>query len=88
MKALLDKGAELNAQDDQGNTALIMGVKSGSISGVEFLLGKGARTDLRNKEGESPLKQARSLHENKRIYNADLVKARIIDLLLKANAKE
>ena len=67
---------------------LIMAAKSGSISGVEFLLTKGAQTDLKNKDGQTALKHARALHKNEEIYNADLVEARMVSLLLKAKAKE
>ena len=88
LSALLGHGAQLNAQDHDGNTALVMAAKSGCISGVEFLLSKGAETNLKNKEGKTPLKYARLLHENKKIYRAEVRQPLIIELLVKAGAKE
>jgi len=88
MRPLLNKGADLNAQDAMGNSALIMAAQSGGMAGVEFLLGKGARVDLRNKDGMTALKYARKLHENERIYSAKIVEERIVALLVKAGAKE
>lgn len=88
LTALLKKGAQLNAQDNDGNSALIMAAKSGSIAGVEFLLSQSARIDLKDKSGETALMHAKRLGENKRIYGAEMIQPRIIELLVKAGVKE
>ncbi|HKE56347.1 MAG TPA: ankyrin repeat domain-containing protein [Pyrinomonadaceae bacterium] len=87
MQLLIDRGAKVNAQDNQGYTALMIAAKVGQMAGVEFLLGKGASVDLKNNAGETALKLARLVHENKQISNADLVEGRIVEMLLKAGAK-
>ena len=88
MQILLSNGAKIDAQDPEGNTALLISTRVGSLAGVEFLLGKGARVDLRNKQGETALMLAKRIHENKKIYNSTLVEEHIVGMLVKAGAKE
>jgi ankyrin repeat protein len=88
MDPLLNKGADVNAQDNMGNSALIIAAQSGSAAGVEFLLSKGAKSELRNKDGLTALAYAHKLHENQKLYNATLVETRIVALLEKAGVKE
>lgn len=88
MRLLLNAGAKVNAQDNDGNTALMLAAKAGSFSGVGFLLSKQADAKLKNNAGMTALKLARKIHENKRIFNADLVEQRIVEMLGKAGAKE
>lgn len=52
----LDRGAELDAQsDDRGYTALMDAVQMGDRVMVDFLLGRGASTDITSKDGQSAL---------------------------------
>jgi ankyrin repeat protein len=51
----LERGADVNAANDQGNTALHGAAERGSTTVIEFLLAKGARLDARNKQGQTPL---------------------------------
>ena len=88
MQLLLNKGAQIDLQDPQGNTALIIAIKAGSMSGVEFLLSKGAAVNVKNNEGQSALKLARTIHEKTKVYNAQLVEERVVEMLLRAGAKE
>jgi len=88
MQLLIDKGAQVNAQDTQGYTALMIAAKVGQMAGVEFLLAKGASVNLKNNNGQTALKLARTVHENKQIINANLVEDRIVAMLLKAGAKD
>ena len=88
MQVLLAKGAQIDAQDPQGNTPLIIAAKAGSMSGVRFLLKKGASVNLKNTAGETALKFAKKIHENKRIINAELVEERVVAMLVRAGAKE
>jgi hypothetical protein len=47
-----------------------------------------AEADLQNKDGRTALKYARMLHQDKKIYGAELIQPRIVALLLKAGARE
>jgi len=88
MDLLLKHGAEMEAKDPQGNTALLIAAKAGGMSGIEYLLSKGAAVNVKNAAGESPLFFARKIHANKQIINADLVEPLVVEMLLKAGAKE
>jgi ankyrin repeat protein len=88
MELLLNKGAQVDLQDPQGDTALMIAAKAGSMSGVQFLLTKGASVNSKNNQGQTALKLARVIHENKKLYNAALVEERIVEMLVKAGAKE
>jgi len=49
VKSLLDRGANVNARDSLGFTALMFAAKSGSTSTVKLLLAKGADANVRSK---------------------------------------
>jgi ankyrin repeat protein len=51
----LDKGADLNAKNSMGVTAVIGAANRGSDDILEFLVKKGARLDIKDKEGRTPL---------------------------------
>jgi ankyrin repeat protein len=87
MQLLLNAGAKVNAQDNEGNTALILATKAGSFSGVEFLLTKQADANLKNRAGVTALQLARRIHENPGIINADLVEQRVVGLSLEPGLK-
>jgi tetratricopeptide (TPR) repeat protein len=55
---LLKKGADIEAKDNAGNTALIWAARGGATSSVRRLLDKGANTSARNNLGNTPLAEA------------------------------
>jgi ankyrin repeat protein len=59
MKVLVDKGADVNAANDLGMTAAHYAVQRGSESIIEYLASKGARFDVKNKQGRTPADLAR-----------------------------
>ena len=59
MKALVDKGADVNAANDAGMTPMHYAVQRGVDRIIEYLASKGARFDVKNKQGRSPVDLAR-----------------------------
>ena len=59
MKLLVDKGADVNAVNDQGMTPMHYAVQRGVDRIIEYLASKGARFDVKNKQGRSPADLAR-----------------------------
>ncbi len=59
MKVLVEKGANVNAANDAGMTPMHYAVQRGSDRIIEFLASKGARFDVKNKQGRSPSELAR-----------------------------
>ena len=56
---LLNKGARIEAEDDEGRTALMYAARSGKAASVKLLLDKGANIDARNdKDGCTALNEA------------------------------
>lgn len=55
MQFLVKNGADVNAVDSYGNSALIYAISEKRISAVAFLVKNGANVNLRNKRGETPL---------------------------------
>jgi ankyrin repeat protein len=51
MRILLDAGADPNAQDGVGRTPLMWAALGKSRKGIELLLARGAKPDVRNKKG-------------------------------------
>jgi ankyrin repeat protein len=54
-KLLVDLGADVNACDAEGNTALHIAASTRFPTIVQFLAASGARLDAKNKRGETPL---------------------------------
>lgn len=69
VKRLLDKGADVNVRDEDGNTALIIAISFGNSDVAEMLLKKGADVNAKNKSGETALMAATSTY----FYNPSLV---------------
>jgi ankyrin repeat protein len=55
VKALLANGADINAQNSDGDTALIFAVRGGHIDVVKALLDKGADINAKNSDGDTAL---------------------------------
>lgn len=67
---LLAKGANANARDGQGNTALMLAAQIGWSDGISLLLQSGATADLANNSGETPLIRA--------VQNRDMTSVRLL----------
>jgi len=59
MKLLVEKGADVNAVNDVGMTPMHYAVQRGSDRIVEYLASKGARFDIKNKQGRTAAEIAR-----------------------------
>ncbi len=59
-KLLLDHGADVNAADYNGNTALISVAAAGEVRAAKLLLAKGARLDARSHDGTTAFMAAAS----------------------------
>ena len=55
VKLCLEKGGDVNAKNSMGVTAVIGAANRGSDDIIEFLVKKGARLDVKDKEGRTPL---------------------------------
>jgi uncharacterized protein len=55
MKLFVEKGADVNAVNNQGNTALHYAAIQGSSRMIQYLASKGAKFDIRNKQNRLPI---------------------------------
>jgi ankyrin repeat protein len=60
IRLLLAKGVDVNAFNTAGQTAMHLAVQRGAEKVVRFLAGTGARLDIRNKQGRTPLEIAQT----------------------------
>ncbi len=63
-KMLRDFGADINAKNGKGNSAMHLAAVSGDVETLKFLVGLGAKTDEKNAEGKTPLVQAFNAYNN------------------------
>jgi ankyrin repeat protein len=68
MKTLLEQGLDVNAQDDNGSTAIFYALGNGHIEMAEFLLSKGARLDTYDRRGYSLAEQVSRTGPERSIY--------------------
>jgi len=54
VELLLEHGSNINAQDDAGQTPLLLAVRNGDANKVKLLLSWGANPNVRDADGESP----------------------------------
>jgi ankyrin repeat protein len=59
MKLLVEKGADVNAVNNLGMTPMHYAVQRGVDRIIEYLASKGARFDIKNKQGRTPAELAR-----------------------------
>ncbi|HVA65421.1 MAG TPA: ankyrin repeat domain-containing protein [Elusimicrobiota bacterium] len=57
-RSLIKEGADINAQNAQGQTALYWAADKGSEETVKFLVGHGANLNLADQDGQTPLDRA------------------------------
>jgi len=62
IRICLEAGANVNAVNDDGYTALHGASFRGAANVVELLVEKGARMDVKNKEGRMPINMAEGMH--------------------------
>jgi len=55
---LIQAGADINAVDNEGNTALYYALKSGDAASARYLIKKGADYNRPNNQGETPVQVA------------------------------
>lgn len=57
-RSLIDRGADINAEDEQGSPLLLLAVKLDNEKLVDFLVKKGADRSRKDKDGFTPLARA------------------------------
>ena len=65
-KLLLEAGADIHALDNDDETPLHWAAKHGPVEALEFLLNRGAKTDLKDNQGNLPIDVA-DTEEKRRI---------------------
>ncbi len=63
VKALLDAHADINQQDSDGNTALVLAILNAHYDLAELLIDRGADVNLGNQDGRAPLFTAIDMHD-------------------------
>lgn len=58
VKLLVEKKADINKKDSRGRTALYSAIEFGNVYAVKLLLENGAKTDVEDKAGYTPLEWA------------------------------
>ncbi len=84
LQMAIELGADIQAANDLGNTALHAATMAGLNDVVQFLVDKGANVNAKNKRGETPLKLANGYELNLMVYTRPSTAA----LLRKLGASE
>ena len=82
IRDLIARGADVNAQNYKGQTALHCAARAGFVEVVSLLLDHGAEVDLRDSAGHTPLMTAL----RSRIKNKDKLRE-VVQVLTEASAK-
>lgn len=61
LRLLVEKGADVNARDNTGDTALSLAAKRGDVESIRYLLAHGADRNSKNNEGKTAADHARRL---------------------------
>ena len=86
VKLVVELGADVNAADQAGDTGLHMAAAGGLNAVVQFLADGGAKLDVKNKGGQTPLAMTDPRAASRRRENVDLKST--ADLLRALGAKE
>ena len=63
VKFLVEKGADVNAKNIRGNTALMWASRMGNLEVAKLLLEKGADINAKNLSDETALRKAHASHQ-------------------------
>ena len=86
MKAAVELGADVNAVDGKGQTAMHVAAFTGADSIVQYLADQGAKVDVLAASGETPWTMASGLSANRSIRGTYGAHKSTADLLLKLGA--
>lgn len=67
MGKLIDDGADINSQDEKGNTALHRAVGTGQEGAIKTLVERCARKDIKNSTGQDVKDTAEQLPASKKL---------------------
>jgi ankyrin repeat protein len=81
VKLALDRGADINAANDAGQTALHIAAAQRGDEFIRFLVGHGARLDAKDKQGHTPLDVAMGLGGGRGRGRAPAVRQEVAALL-------
>lgn len=81
LKVLLDKGANVNATDEDGATALIAASYFGCADSVALLLQRGARVSAKNQQGYTALQIATMLRDQEKVEAKVPEREKVVELL-------
>jgi len=84
LQAMLDRGADINARDEIGMTALMYAIDGGSVAAVRFLLAHHANVGIKDNTHRTPFDHARDIVLDDSLHTA---RKQIIHLLRQAGAR-
>ena len=67
VKVLIDRGADVNAKDEKGETTLMYAARSGNLEVVKFLVDKGADVNAKDSNGATALSIASANYRPKTV---------------------